>query len=362
MLKTTDLIKEFRSNLSSTASAKPVETEIRNFTKRNRRRKSFLAFCAALFTLTGTWFVAGSDIRSVVAQESAAEFFRRDQARMRGSTATQSRGSVPFLSIFRDRRQADGASNRRADRQRRQRADARKTAKGVTFARAADRKLVAKLQKTPGFQPTEEGSRYNLGTRSVCVRLCDGFSFPVGSLDRKGDIRAHEAICSGLCPGSPTALYVMAPGAQDISEAVSARSRKPYAALPIALSYTAKKNNTCSCRAPQQPHLALVSLRKDFTLRKGDAVMTSNGMRIFRGAKRWPYRQRDFVSLSKSRRMLPRSTRSTLGAMEQASSRRFVVRQATQRLKARQTVMSDAPAALSSMPLPPHRPQKLAKR
>ena len=128
--------------------------------------------------------------------------------------------------------------------------------------------------------------RYNLGTHSVCVRLCHSYSFPVGSLYRGSDIKSHEAICSELCPESPTALYVLAPGAQDVSEAVSARGRKPYAALPVALSYTAKRNNGCSCRASEQGHLALVSLRKDFTLRKGDAVMTSKGMRIFRGAKR----------------------------------------------------------------------------
>ena len=206
MLKKTDLIKEFRSNLKAAAADNPVATDSRSFITRNRRRKSFLAFCVALFTLTGTWFVVGNDIRSVVAQESAAEFFRRDQARMRGGSTARSNSSVPFLSIFRDRRQAEASSKRSVNWQRRQRADAGKTAKGVTFARAADRKLVAKLQKTPGFQPTEEGSRYNLGTRSVCVRLCDGYSFPVGSLDRSSDIKAHEAICSGLCPASPTAL------------------------------------------------------------------------------------------------------------------------------------------------------------
>ena len=145
-----------------------------------------------------------------------------------------------------------------------------------------------------------------------------------------------------------------------MSEAVSVRGNKPYAALPVALKYTAKREKTCSCRAPKQSHLALVSLRRDFTLRKGDAVMTKKGIRVFKGAKRWPYRRRDFTSLRRGRRYVNRSDRVILKKLEHVSSSRFLAKQTTLRLRDRNKVDVRTPVASAFAPLPPPRPRQIA--
>ena len=40
-----------------------------------------------------------------------------------------------------------------------------------------------------------------------------------------------------------------------------------------------------------------MSIYEDRTLRRGDAVMTADGVRIFAGSSSWPYTAGDFVSL-----------------------------------------------------------------
>ncbi len=46
-----------------------------------------------------------------------------------------------------------------------------------------------------------------------------------------------------------------------------------------------------------------VSIFVDKTLRRGDAVMTRHGMRIFAGSSSWPYRDNDFVAVAEAGRM-----------------------------------------------------------
>ena len=46
-----------------------------------------------------------------------------------------------------------------------------------------------------------------------------------------------------------------------------------------------------------------VSIYQDRTLRRGDAVMTAKGIRIFAGSSSWPYREDDFVAISAAGRM-----------------------------------------------------------
>ncbi len=58
-----------------------------------------------------------------------------------------------------------------------------------------------------------------------------------------------------------------------------------------------------------------VSIYEDKTLRRGDAVMTANGMRVFRGSATMPYRDSDFVPVAQGDG-LSRDVAKTLLAMD----------------------------------------------
>jgi hypothetical protein len=151
---------------------------------------------------------------------------------------------------------------------------------------------------------------------SMCVRLCDGFAFPVGDYRGAGDRAAHEATCQSECPGAATALFVMPRGSDSIADARQVGSGRSYSAVSDAFHYTTYLDETCSCHPAGGNRIK--SLLRDFTLRRGDAVMTAEGMRVFHGGVRYPYTRKDFVALAKSQD-LRKGDRASLRAIERAS-------------------------------------------
>lgn len=128
-------------------------------------------------------------------------------------------------------------------------------------------------------------------TRTICVRLCDGFQAPIGHLRSQSDLRAHEALCQAANPGVPVKVFKVAAGAATIDDAV-ANDGKTYRQLPMAYAYERGADPAC------RPAIATakdrrVSLLRDFTLRPGDSIVLDGRVRTFTGGK-WPYNTADF--------------------------------------------------------------------
>lgn len=140
------------------------------------------------------------------------------------------------------------------------------------------------------------------GSILACVRTCDGSFFPVGRVSSP-NLDPQQALCRGLCPDAQTELFLMPFGADGISTAVS-KQGVPYSKMPYALRYTKKRVEACTCHG-RSGQDRLVSAFKDFTMRRGDAIMTPNGLQIFLGSYHWPYRQPDFQVLDKAKYILP---------------------------------------------------------
>ena len=97
---------------------------------------------------------------------------------------------------------------------------------------------------------------------------------------RRADTRTQRAVCRALCPSAGVALYFL-PGHSDrIEDAANARG-EPYSALPAAFRYRSAGAPACGCRRAGEPGLAYW---RDPTLKSGDAVMTADGIVVFRGA------------------------------------------------------------------------------
>lgn len=149
---------------------------------------------------------------------------------------------------------------------------------------------------------------------NYCVRLCDGFAFPVG--DAGGNWNVQESACRSACPGAETALFHSPAGSKDFDSMT--RGRLAYTALPTAFRYRSTLSPSCSCKpvGATQSSLALLT---DYTLRPGDLAMTRIGARHFDGARRFPYRGSDFsdaISSLKSKKEV-----AIVRAMEVASVR-----------------------------------------
>jgi hypothetical protein len=93
--------------------------------------------------------------------------------------------------------------------------------------------------------PTDQG----FGTyRTLCVRICDGFYFPISFSTVPGQFSADAATCQAMCPGAPVALYTHRNPGEDVDQMVSLDGQ-PYTALPNAFRFRTQYDKTCTCHS-----------------------------------------------------------------------------------------------------------------
>lgn len=157
-----------------------------------------------------------------------------------------------------------------------------------------------------------------LGRRSVCVRACDGYFFPLANVGGASDMASHQATCATICPGAETRLFVMRAGSDKIEDAAAARGGQLYSEFVARFnSAEAKPDASCSCHSTAGNPVESSAFLNDSTLRPGDSVVTPQGVRVFRGGGHYPHRASDFLALADTRGV-PRATRGALAAIEKA--------------------------------------------
>lgn len=110
------------------------------------------------------------------------------------------------------------------------------------------------------------------GRQTMCVRLCDGFAFPVGELRSVSDLSVHRGACQATCPGADTVMFSRPSGDSELREAISLGGR-PYASLKTAFAFRMKKVAACACTGEGAKPYAPFKIERDQTVRVGDAVM-----------------------------------------------------------------------------------------
>jgi hypothetical protein len=110
--------------------------------------------------------------------------------------------------------------------------------------------------------------------RTVCVRTCDGYYFPISYSTVPSRFADDERSCQRLCPAAEVALFSYRNPGEDMEQAVSV-SGQPYTALPNAFHYRKEFTAACSCRKPGQSWAdALKDADDSSTLQGGDIVVT----------------------------------------------------------------------------------------
>jgi len=110
--------------------------------------------------------------------------------------------------------------------------------------------------------------------RTVCVRTCDGYYFPISFATSPDRFRDDEATCQRMCPAAEVSLYTYHNPGEDVAQSVSLSGRL-YTELPNAFSYRKALNPACSCRRPGESWAeALKPQGTDATVAPGDVVVT----------------------------------------------------------------------------------------
>lgn len=87
--------------------------------------------------------------------------------------------------------------------------------------------------------------------RTLCVRTCDGYFFPVSYSIGKRHFAYDEARCSEICPAAETELYVYRNPGGDQAEMMSLAGEL-YSEQPFANRYKSEYVEGCSCRISRQ--------------------------------------------------------------------------------------------------------------
>ncbi|RAI41197.1 DUF2865 domain-containing protein [Rhodoplanes roseus] len=128
-------------------------------------------------------------------------------------------------------------------------------------------------------------------TTAFCVRLCDGRFFP---LTATANVTPAK-LCTAFCPASRTKVFDGA----GIDQATAPDGSR-YAALSTAHLYRKQVVDGCTCNGKDAFGLAKIDLAADPTLRAGDVVATSDGLKVFQGAEGPKHRAADFTPLRRS--------------------------------------------------------------
>jgi hypothetical protein len=86
--------------------------------------------------------------------------------------------------------------------------------------------------------------------RTVCVRLCDGYYFPVSFSTLPTHFGRDQDVCQSKC-AAPTELYFHQNPGGSVDQMVSQRTQQPYTTLRTAFRYRKEFVAGCSCKASE---------------------------------------------------------------------------------------------------------------
>lgn len=86
--------------------------------------------------------------------------------------------------------------------------------------------------------------------RTLCVRTCDGYFFPVSFNSSRARLKTDAAVCKALCPQAETRLFYHDANGQEAENAVAADDGSPLAKMTNAFLYRTKVVDGCTCGTP----------------------------------------------------------------------------------------------------------------
>ncbi|MER9616863.1 DUF2865 domain-containing protein [Mesorhizobium sp. M0207] len=90
--------------------------------------------------------------------------------------------------------------------------------------------------------------------RTMCVRTCDGYFFPMSNAASLGDFERDQKNCESSCPGTEMQVFYTRGMNSDSASMTSSVTGRPYIELPTAYLYKQSdmpRPPTCGCNAAQ---------------------------------------------------------------------------------------------------------------
>jgi hypothetical protein len=192
----------------------------------------------------------------------------------------QTRGNLERTLADLDRMQGGAAGDREAQRQTVIAALAQNNC-GPQYRAAANQQrgffesIFGGNRSGGGFGGGDSGGLFssNSGTfRTVCVRTCDGYYYPISYATTQDKFAEDAQTCQATCPAAEVVLMSNRTG-DDINQAAST-SGAPYTSLANAFRYRKEVVPSCGCRQPGQSWAQALGQVRDTTVQSDDIVVT----------------------------------------------------------------------------------------
>jgi uncharacterized protein DUF2865 len=134
----------------------------------------------------------------------------------------------------------------------------------------------------PGYRPDPAAPTAGATYRTLCVRLCDGFYFPISYAVPASGLGRDAEQCRASCGPEARLFYHPSPGGS--AENMVDLSGRAYSALPTAFTYRKTLVAGCSCRPQAVPSqtaaAAAESMAKTRVLEPPSSVMVDNPLSL----------------------------------------------------------------------------------
>jgi hypothetical protein len=127
-------------------------------------------------------------------------------------------------------------------------------------------------ESVPSSDLANQGAQSG-SVRTICVRTCDGFYFPISYATNASRFRDDEKACQRMCPAAEVMLFSYPTEGGDVANATTI-SGQTYSSLPNAFKYRQEFNATCSCKRAGQSWAD--ALGKDEAVDPSDIVVTED--------------------------------------------------------------------------------------
>jgi hypothetical protein len=115
--------------------------------------------------------------------------------------------------------------------------------------------------------------------RTLCVRTCDGYYYPISFATNSSRFAEDERVCQRSCPAAQVMLFSHRNPGEDVSQAVSV-SGQLYSTLPNAFRYRQSFDASCSCRQPGESWAHALKNIDDDTIERGDILVNEQRARL----------------------------------------------------------------------------------
>lgn len=148
------------------------------------------------------------------------------------------------------------------------------------FGRRAYREDGRRFREEFELLPEPQYSQFG-NFRTMCVRTCDGYYFPISFSTDRSHFEADALSCESRCPGSNVELFYYGMPSQSAEEMISYRDDIPYAQQPFAFNYRKKLDRQCSCNFSKAGLGELAELETEQSIQR-DEIRETIGPRVSR--------------------------------------------------------------------------------